>query len=247
MSRVFAIIGGTGSGDRDGAELIDTVEAETAFGRPSAPLRRFRIGGQGVWFLPRHGDGHVLAPHRVNYAANLSALVEVGVTDVVALNAVGIVGRRARPGQLTLPDQIIDYTWGRQHTVRDGELGPLEHIDFTEPYDINLRSEIEQAATDANVPLALGGVHGVTQGPRLESAAEVAKLARDGVEVIGMTGMPEAAIARELGLAYACLALVVNEAAGQGEGDIHAQLAAAVQSARQAADRVLDALFTEKG
>ena len=242
---VYAVIGGTGTGSRDEA-LVSEVSPETPFGAPSAPLRAVRFADRDVWFLPRHGADHSIAPHRVNYRANLTALAEVGVTEVVALNAVGIIGKRVRPGGLVLPDQLIDYTWGRAHSVRDGECGDLAHIDFTRPYDEPLRMRLLAAAQSAGVALAEGGVHGVTQGPRLETAAEVARLARDGVELIGMTGMPEAAIARELGLSYACLALVVNEAAGQGSGDIHEQLAAALGSARQAADATLLAFFTDK-
>ncbi|MEL6300245.1 MAG: S-methyl-5'-thioinosine phosphorylase [Pseudomonadota bacterium] len=247
MNSVYAVIGGTGTGDRDASTIIETRSVETAFGEPSAPLSRLRIGESKVWFLPRHGEGHQIAPHRVNYAANLSALAHVGATHVIALNAVGIIGQRVAPGGLLLPDQIIDYTWGRVHSVRDGMSGPLEHIDFTKPYDDTLRAQLAAAAKTAAVPLALDGVYGATQGPRLESAAEVARLARDGVEVIGMTGMPEASIARELGLSYACLALIVNEAAGQGDGDIHAQLTAAMHAARDRADRVLAAFFDPKG
>ncbi|MEM6817912.1 MAG: S-methyl-5'-thioinosine phosphorylase [Pseudomonadota bacterium] len=247
MSSVYAVIGGTGTGDRDTTAVLESVSVDTAFGEPSAPLKRVRIGASDAWFLPRHGEGHQIAPHRVNYAANLSALATVGVTHVIALNAVGIIGQRVPPGGLLLPDQIIDYTWGRVHSVRDGVSGPLEHIDFTQPYDETLRLGIAEAARAASVPLAMDGVYGATQGPRLETAAEVARLARDGVEVIGMTGMPEASIARELGLSYACLALIVNEAAGQGAGDIHAQLVAAMQAARHSADKVLTAFFDSKG
>ncbi|MEL7310656.1 MAG: S-methyl-5'-thioinosine phosphorylase [Pseudomonadota bacterium] len=243
MSARFAVIGGTGTGVNTQGELVDEQVVDTPFGAPSAPLRQFLIDGRPVWFLPRHGDGHQIAPHLVNYAANLTALHDVGVTHVIALNAVGIIGRRAPVGGLLIPNQIIDYTWGRRHTVRDGDVAVLDHIDFTEPYSEELRGQLLAAAQAVGLEVADGGVYGATQGPRLETAAEVARLARDGVEVIGMTGMPEASIARELDLSYACIALIVNEAAGQGEGDIHAQLHAAMDQARSAANLLLASFF----
>ncbi|MEL7296509.1 MAG: S-methyl-5'-thioinosine phosphorylase [Pseudomonadota bacterium] len=228
----IGIIGGTGVEQWEGAKLVREYDDPTAYGAPSAALQCFEWSGQQIWFLSRHGDGHVVAPHLVNYRANIQALRDAGVTTVIALNAVGVIGRRCPVGGIALPAQLIDYTWGRASTFFDGEAAPLQHIDFSEPYTETLRQSLLAVAREHAIDLADGGVYGATQGPRLETAAEVGRLERDGVDYIGMTGAPEAALAREAGLQYACLALVVNAAAGRGSIGIHAELEHQLAGAR---------------
>jgi len=167
-------------------------------------------------FLPRHGPAHDIAPHRVNYRANLWALKAQGVDAVVAVNAVGGITPPFEPGVLALPDQVIDYTWGREHSIANGTLAPLDHVDFSQPFAPELREKLQGAAVEAGVALHAGGCIGVTQGPRLETAAEIERLRRDGCDLVGMTSMPEAALARELGLPYASICVVGNHAAGLG-------------------------------
>lgn len=239
----IAVIGGSGLERMAGVEVIDTREMTTPFGPPSAPLMKLTAEGERFWFLSRHGDRHDIAPHRVNYRANLWALDQLGVCRVIAVNAVGVIPVEPPLGTLAVPDQLIDYSWGRESTFFDGESGPLEHIDLTEPYDAGLRQALIGDAAALGIPCRAGGIYGVTQGPRLETRAEVDRLARDGVEYIGMTGMPEAVLARELALEYACLAVLVNRAAGRGEAAIHADLEENLTRGAEAAGRVALALI----
>lgn len=239
----IAVIGGSGLERMPGVEVVDTRETSTPYGPPSASLVRLSASGQRFWFLSRHGERHDIAPHRVNYRANLWALDQLGVRRVIAVNAVGVVPVEPPLGSLAVPDQLIDYSWGRESSYFDGEAGPLEHIDFTEPYDAKLRQALIGRAAALGIPCRAGGIYGVTQGPRLETRAEVDRLARDGVEYIGMTGMPEAVLARELGLEYACLAVLVNRAAGRGEVAIHADLEENLNRGADAAARVAIALI----
>ena len=173
-----------------------------------------------MWFLQRHGSPAAVPPHRINYRANIAALQAVGATHIVGVNAVGGLHIDLLPGTLVVPDQLVDYTWGREHTFDEGADGHLLHIDFTEPYDAGLREALLAAARRAELDCRAAGVHAITQGPRLETAAEVRRLRRDGGDVVGMTGMPEAALAREAGLAYASLCMVVNAAAGLGDAPL---------------------------
>jgi len=212
----LAIIGGTGISDFDGLELSGEHNPETPYGEPSRPIQEGLLGKQSVFFLQRHGSPKTIPPHLINYRANMVALKSLGVSDIVAINAVGGISPNMQPGRLVFPDQIIDYTWGREHTVDDDSSGELMHIDFTEPYDKALRLGLQSAARLLNVPHEPSAVHAVTQGPRLETAAEVRRMASDGCDVVGMTGMPEAALARELDMAYASVCMVVNPAAGLG-------------------------------
>lgn len=235
----IGIIGGSGMETWPGAEVVERRDLDTPYGAPSAPLVQVRIGASAAWFLSRHGAGHDIAPHRINYRANIDALARAGCREVIALNAVGIIGDAVAPGGLLLPDQLIDYTWGRESSFLDGDLEPLDHVDVTEPFSAGLRHELLEAARAVGVGLADGGTYGVTQGPRLETRAEVDRLGRDGVEVIGMTAMPEAALARERGLEYACVGLVVNRAAGRGDGPIHDELVAAMAEARAQASELV--------
>jgi len=213
----IGIIGGTGLDQLQGLELIREHTVDTPFGAPSRPVQEGRLGGQTLYFLHRHGSPGAIPPHRINYRANISALHALGVRRLVAVNAVGGVSPDMQPGRLVIPDQLIDYTWGREHSFDDGSSGRLQHIDFTEPYDRPLRLALVEAAEAAGITHEPFGVHGVTQGPRLETAAEVRRLAGDGCDIVGMTGMPEAALARELGIAYASVCMVVNPAAGLGD------------------------------
>jgi 5'-methylthioadenosine phosphorylase/5'-methylthioinosine phosphorylase len=220
MSRI-AVIGGTGFAALGGLAGVEETMPETPYGPPSAPVSRgFIAGGGELLFLPRHGPGHRIPPHRIDYRANLWALKACGAEDVVALAAVGGIGAAYQPSVLVVPDQIIDYTYGRAQTFYEGGTGSVTHIDFTRPYCDSLRAGLLHAAVAAGVMLIDHGTHGITQGPRLETAAEVRRLERDGCDIVGMTGMPEAALARELALCYACLAFVVNRAAGTGGGAI---------------------------
>ncbi|KAA1188240.1 S-methyl-5'-thioinosine phosphorylase [Pseudohalioglobus sediminis] len=211
---ILGVIGGTGLDQLSGLQIVDTHALETPYGEPSRPLQEGQLGGRRLFFLQRHGSPRAIPPHRVNYRANLWALQHLGVTDVVAINAVGGISEGMRPGRLVIPDQIIDYTWGREHTFDTGEDDTLMHIDFTSPYDARLRQALLDAAGRESIAHAGAGVHGVMQGPRLETAAEIQRMARDGCDLVGMTGMPEASLARELGLAYASVCMVVNAAAG---------------------------------
>lgn len=217
----LAVIGGTGLYRLAGFTPSESLDLDTPYGSTSAPLRLGEFGGSAVAFLARHGEKHQHAPHRVNYRANLWALREVGVDRIVAVNAVGGIAADCGPRVLVLPDQLIDYTWGRASSFADESRGEVRHIDFSDPYDAGLRGQLRQAAASAGVPLVEGGTYGVTQGPRLETRAEVARLRNDGCTIVGMTSMPEAALARELELPYACLAVVANWAAGVGgQGEI---------------------------
>ncbi len=211
---VLALIGGTGLYALPDIEVIERRALDTPWGMPSAPLVLGRFHGRALVFLARHGEHHHLAPHRVNYRANLWALHAMGVRRVLAVNAVGGIRADLAPRTLALPDQLIDYTWGRAATYGDADGAAVTHIDFGEPYSPSLRRDVLRAAQRAGVSLTEGGCCGVTQGPRLETFAEIARLRRDGCDLVGMTGMPEAALARELDLDYACLAVVANWAAG---------------------------------
>lgn len=216
----LAVIGGSGFSALAGVEQAAQSGADTPYGAASAAVAQGSLAGRDILFLPRHGPGHRLPPHRINYRANLWALREAGASRVVALGAVGGITPPFAPCVLAVPDQLIDYTHGRCQTYYDGDGAEVVHIDFTEPYCAALRDDLLRAGERAGVPLVANGVYAATQGPRLETAAEVRRLERDGCDLIGMTGMPEAALARELDLCYATLAFVVNWAAGKAEGEI---------------------------
>src|SRR5688500_5253712 len=212
----LALIGGTGIYAL--AELQDTEAHQpvTKYGPPSGPIRIGTLAGKRVAFLARHGEGHSLPPHRINYRANLAALQALGAKRVLALNTVGGITERFGPRVLGCPDQLIDYTWGRLSTICEEPGTEVLHVDFGEPYTRALRQAVIVAAAQAGVTLVDGGCYGATQGPRLETRAEIARMRRDGCDLVGMTGMPEAGLAREMGLDYACLGIVANWAAGAG-------------------------------
>jgi len=216
---MLAIIGGSGLTQLANLEVGRRKVVRTPYGEPSGALTFGRIGERDVVFLARHGYGHTIAPHEVNYRANLWALKESGADRVVSVASVGGIRNDIWPGTLVLPHQVIDYTWGRASTYYAGPGAPVNHIDFTEPYSRAMRASLLKAAAACGERIMDGGVYAATQGPRLETAAEINRLERDGADVVGMTGMPEAGLARELGLEYAAIAVVANYAAGRGDSE----------------------------
>jgi 5'-methylthioinosine phosphorylase len=216
----LAIIGGTGLTSLQNLEIVRREVMQTPYGEPSGALTHGVLGGNEVVFLARHGDAHTIAPHRVNYRANLWALKEAGARRIIAVCAVGGISTDMPPRTISVPDQIIDYTWSRDHTFFDTGLSHVTHIDFTRPYCDDLRDVLITAAAAAGIDVVPHGTYGATQGPRLETVAEINRMERDGCDMVGMTGMPEAALARELGLCYAHCAVSANWAAGRSEGVI---------------------------
>lgn len=246
MSQLTAIIGGSGLSDGiEGFELQGYESVTTAFGTPSAQPARGTLAGAEVVFLPRHGAGHTVAPHKINYRANMAALAELGVSRIIAVNAVGGISAPMAPDTLALPDQIIDYSWGRETTFYDGVDNPLQHVDFSEPYSESLRQSLLQCARRIQLPCVDHGVYACTQGPRLETAAEIQRLKRDGCDLVGMTGMPEAVLAREVGIEYASVCLVVNWGAGiQQEPITMAQIEAALRQGVGKVQQLLSSWLT---
>jgi 5'-methylthioadenosine phosphorylase len=214
---MYAIIGGSGLARLTALEAPRRQVMRTPYGEPSGAMTFGRLAGAEVVFLARHGYGHTLAPHEINYRANIWALKELKVEGVIAVATVGGIRADLAPATTVLPDQIIDYTHSRKSTFFEGSEMPVIHADFTEPYTPALRAQLLAAATACGEPLVDGGVYACTQGPRLETAAEIERVARAGGDMVGMTGMPEAALAREAELAYAAIGVVVNHAAGRGD------------------------------
>ncbi len=213
---MLAIIGGSGLTQLSNLDVTHRKAVRTPYGEPSGAFTFGRIGGADVVFLARHGYGHTIPPHEVNYRANIWALKELEVAGVISVASVGGIRADMKPGVIAVPHQIIDYTWGRKNTFFEGGEQPVTHIDFTEPYSEQLRRRILDAARACGEAVQEEAVYAATQGPRLETAAEIDRLERDGVAVVGMTGMPEATLAREAGLDYATIAVVANFAAGRG-------------------------------
>jgi 5'-deoxy-5'-methylthioadenosine phosphorylase len=213
---MLAIIGGSALASLPNLSVARRRAVRTPHGKASAPLTFGTIKGCEVVFLARHGDGHTIPPHEINYRANLWALHSLKVRQVVAIATVGGIRDDLTPGTLAIPDQIIDYTHGRKATFFGTSKRGVTHVDFTRPYSDALRERLLRAARAAGEPVTAGGTYAATQGPRLETAAEISRLDRDGAHMVGMTGMPEAVLARELGLEYATLAVIVNHAAGRG-------------------------------
>lgn len=210
-----AIIGGSGLTDLKNLQIARRETIRTPYGEPSGPMAFGRLGGREVVFLPRHGPDHTIPPHRINYRANIWALKQAGAGRIIAVAAVGGISAHLNAADLVFPDQIIDYTYGRAHTFFDGEQNKVTHVDFTYPYCKELRGALVEAARQAGIEATGTGTYAATQGPRFETAAEIRRLERDGADMVGMTGMPEAALARELDLRYATIAVVVNRAAGK--------------------------------
>jgi purine nucleoside phosphorylase len=240
----LGLIGGTGLdswGKATRSHDIDSI-----YGRPSAALAEFQVADLQVFFLPRHGEQHQIPPHAVNYRANIDAFRQLKVDGVLAVNAVGGISSQNQPGTLTVPDQLIDYTWGRAHTFSLSAKDELQHVEFTAPFDGRLRSNLIAAATAAAVDVVDGGCVGVTQGPRLESAAEIRRFERDGCDLVGMTSMPEASLAREAGLDYASLCINANRAAGLQENPVTMEaINATLVAAMARVHTLLDQFFVE--
>ena len=214
---MLAVIGGSGLSQLANLDVSHREVLRTPYGEPSGAVTFGQICGRPVAFLARHGYGHTIPPHEVNYRANIWALAQRGALAIVSVASVGSIRADLKPGDIVIPHQIIDYTWGRKSTFHEGPDCTLTHIDFTEPYDRALRERLIAAATATGIPVSLGAVYAATQGPRLETAAEINRYERDGVDVVGMTGMPEAVLAREIGLPYAAISVVSNYAAGRAD------------------------------
>jgi len=237
----LAIIGGTGLSQMDGLKRSRREMIKTPYGAPSCPIIFGELDGQSVAFLTRHGSTHVIPPHRINYCANIWALHSVGVKRIIAVGAVGGIDDSCTTGAIVIPDQIIDYTFGRENTFFNGAPDPVKNIEFSLPYDESLRRALINGASGvSDVTLVNHGTYGVMQGPRLETAAEIRRMAQDGCSIVGMTGMPEAALARELDMAYACCAVVVNPAAGKNAEPLQLQsLPNVIETGMLAASQVI--------
>lgn len=210
---MLALVGGSGLYELEGLEPRSRDRVETEYGLTSGQLIDGSLDGHPVLFLPRHGEGHAVPAHRVNYRANVRALADAGATRILAVCTVGAIDPTLDIGSLVLPDQLIDYTWGREHTFHDGD-GSTAHVDFTSPYDPGFRAEVGETMGRLAIPFTDGGTYGAVQGPRFETAAEIQRMSRDGCTLVGMTGMPEASLAREAGIPYAAVCPVGNLAAG---------------------------------
>lgn len=220
MAKV-AIIGGTGLAKLSKLDIIHKQMVHTPYGAVSAPLITGKFYDESVIFLARHGHGHTIPPHKINYQANIWALKSLGVEKIIAVAAVGGITEKMGPKQIVIPDQLIDYTYGREHTFFEDEFTQDKHIDFTWPYTHAIRQALIDAAAKLGMEIVDKGVYGATQGPRLETAAEIIRMERDGCDIVGMTGMPEAALAKELEMEYATCSVVANWAAGKsGENEV---------------------------
>jgi len=222
MSKL-AIIGGTGLAHLSNLKIIHKQMEHTPYGAVSAPLITGELCSESVVFIARHGHGHTIPPHKINYQANIWALKSLGVEQIIAVAAVGGITEKMAPKTIVIPDQLIDYTYGREHTFFSDDFSPDRHIDFTHPYNSRLREAMISVSDAVECEVVDGGVYGATQGPRLETAAEINKLERDGCDIVGMTGMPEAALARELDMDYATCAVVANWGAGRSAENITMQ------------------------
>jgi 5'-methylthioinosine phosphorylase len=247
---MLAIIGGTGLTQLANLEVSRRQVVRTPWGEPSGPVTFGRVHGGEVLFLARHGYGHTMPPHMVNYRANIWALKEAGASAVVSVASVGGIGAELGPGVIAVPHQIIDYTWGRKSTFFEGDERGVVHVDFTHPYSDSLRAQCLEAARLADQATVDGGVYACTQGPRLETAAEIDRLERDGADMVGMTGMPEAVLAREVDLPYAAIAVVANFAAGRAgssAGIRMEQINATLQLAHTKVRRIIEQVVVLHG
>ena len=235
---MLAIIGGSGLTRLSTLAVAHREVVRTPYGEPSSTLLFGQLASRDVVFLARHGHGHTIPPHRVNYRANIWALKHRGVNAILAVASVGAISPRHAPGDLVLPHQLIDYTSGREQTFFDGGDRRVVHVDFTQPYSTELRARCLEAARTAGIEMHDGGVYGAVSGPRLETAAEIDRMERDGATLVGMTGMPEAGLARELDVAYAAIAVVVNQAAGRGDSAQSVSMQRIARVLETAMDRV---------
>lgn len=210
----LAIIGGSGLDKIDNLENITQHKLDTPYGKPSAAFIRGHLADKSIIFLARHGNSHNIAPNKINYRANIWGLKQLGVDKIIAVAAVGGITKNMPPKSIVLPDQIIDYSYNREQSFFDGNIEPIKHIDFSYPYNKSLRLALARAADSVDIKITAEGVYGCCQGPRLETAAEIKRMQKDGCNLVGMTAMPEAVLAREIGINYATCAVVTNWAAG---------------------------------
>jgi 5'-deoxy-5'-methylthioadenosine phosphorylase len=240
----LAVIGGTGMTSLKGLAIVRREVVSTQWGEPSGPITHGTLCGKPIVFLPRHGSAHTIPPHKVNYRANVWALKQLGIERIIAVAAVGGIHAEFAPARIAVPAQIIDYTWSRGHTFFENELRQVVHVDFTEPYCPELRNLLVAAAGDAGVDALDWGTYGASQGPRLETAAEIDRMERDGCQMVGMTGMPEAVLAREAGLRYAHCTVITNPAAGRGGRIIRMEdMKAALEAGMENVHRLLESLM----
>lgn len=217
-SSPVAVISGSGASlQMPGLESSEKIDLNTPYGKTSSPIYRARIAGCETYVLFRHGAVHKIPPHKINYRANIWALAELGCDVAVSIATVGGIRSDLKPGDLVLPDQVVDYTWGRETTFYDGDDGKVGHLEIAAPYCAQLRELIVRAGEISGIDIVDGGAYAVTQGPRFETAAEIDRIEKDGGSIVGMTGMPETALAAEKRICYACVALIVNQAAGRGD------------------------------
>ena len=243
----IAIIGGTGLTEISGLEIVKREVMHTPYGEPSGVLTIGNLYGREVAFLARHGYSHRIPPHMINYRANIWALKDHGITHIIAFAVTGGIRADMTPPKIVIPHQIIDYTYGRAQTFFEKDLSEVKHIDFSQPYCPELRARICEAARKAGVDAIDEGVYAAMQGPRLETAAEIDKLERDGCDIVGMTGMPEAVLAKELEMSYAAISVVANPAAGRGDEEITMDaIRANVAEGMKDGARILQALFSRR-
>lgn len=241
----LAIIGGTGLARLSDLKIVHKQMVNTPYGPASAPLIIGELCNESVVFIARHGHGHTIPPHKINYQANIWALKSLGVEQIIAVAAVGGITENMSPRAIVIPDQLVDYTYGREHTYFSDDFNPDRHIDFTEPYTQRIRQAFITASESlGDIAVIDGGVYGATQGPRLETAAEINKLEKDGCDIVGMTGMPEAALARELEMDYAACAVVANWGAGRNSNvitmnEIESNLIGGMKNVRKLIDKTL--------
>ena len=218
MPKIIGLIAGTGFYDLPALKDGESRELDTLYGK--AQIRSGEWNGARLIFLTRHGVGHSIPPHLINYRANIKAMKDLGVEQIIAINVVGGINPKLSPGDLCLIDEFIDFTSGRQHTFSDGSKPSVQHVDLTRPYDAKIQSALRQSAKESGILLHENGVYAGFNGPRFETPSEIRLAALAGATVVGMTGCPEVSLARELGIAYASIALVVNPAAGLSEVEI---------------------------
>ncbi|NOR19669.1 MAG: S-methyl-5'-thioinosine phosphorylase [Xanthomonadales bacterium] len=240
----MGLIGGTGL-DQWG-DMNRSHDINGPYGQPSAPIAEYHLANLDLFFLARHGVQHECPPHAINYQANIDAFRQLGVDGIIAINAVGGISSNNAPGSLTVPDQLIDYTWGRAHSFSMTAADELQHVEFANPFSTGLRAALIKAAETAEVSVTAGGCVGVTQGPRLETAAEILRFKQDGCDLAGMTTMPEAALAREAGIEYASLCVNANWAAGLDPAPISMQdIEATLKQAMFKVRKLLDSFFKD--
>jgi len=245
MTSKLGIVGGTGLTRLKGLEIVRREVVHTPYGEPSGAFTTGKLFGREIVFLARHGYSHQIPPHQVNYRANIWAFKHLGIEQLIAFAAVGGITEEMQAERIVVPNQIIDYTYSRPHTFFEHDLSSVTHIDFSEPYCPELRETIIKAVVKAQVDAVTMGVYGATQGPRLETAAEINRLERDGCDIVGMTGMPEAVLAKELELCYAAIAIVANRAAGRSPGEITMKdIQETLDKGIHQGAKILDSLFS---